>query len=89
MKKNCWEFKHCSRYMGGLNARRLGVCPATTDIEKTGINFGRNGGRYCWHVAGTLSFSRPVGTYASQLLSCISCDFFQQVKEEEGDRFQI
>lgn len=50
MKKNCWEFKNCGREFGGIKARELGVCPASTDERLNGIHNGENAGRSCWVV---------------------------------------
>ncbi|GBD98556.1 hypothetical protein BMS3Abin07_00576 [bacterium BMS3Abin07] len=67
MKRNCWEFKGCGREPGGKNAEGLGVCPAATYERLDGIHRGKNGGRVCWIIAGTMCGGRcrvllPVNT---------------------------
>jgi hypothetical protein len=74
----------CGRGPEGENVAELGVCPAATDNSYDGINFGKNAGRFCWSVAGTLCDGQVQGTFAEKRISCISCDFFKLVQKEEG-----
>ena len=84
-RQNCWEFKKCGREPGGVKAAERGVCPASLDTNLDGLNFGKNGGRICWAVAGTFCGEvEPEGDFARQLLSCMDCDFFKKVQAEEG-----
>ena len=53
------------------------------------MNGGKNGGRMCWAVTGTLCGGKAQGSFAQKRLSCTSCLFFAKVKEEEGDRFVL
>lgn len=80
---NCWEFKKCGREPGGRYSHDLGVCPATTATRLDGLHGGTNGGRACWFVVGTLCNGEVQGTYARKYKSCIYCDFYKKVKEEE------
>jgi hypothetical protein len=82
-KLNCWEFEKCGREPGGTNAEELGICPAATGIFVNGINGGVNGGRICWAIAGSLSNAMITGTFAKEKFSCMSCDFFKLVSNEE------
>ncbi len=89
MKKlNCWEFRKCGREPGGINAH-LGVCPASTEKGLDGEHGGKNAGRTCWIVAGTLCNGEIQGTFAGKIDSCFSCDFYLAVKREEYPGFQI
>lgn len=88
-KENCWEAKKCGREPGGAKVKELGVCPAVTDKTAHGKNSGQNGGRMCWAVAGTFCGGKVQGTFAQKQLSCMTCEFFKQVKTEEGNGFQI
>ncbi len=54
MKLNCWQVKKCGREPGGAEEAQLGTCPATAETAVNGINNGKNGGRSCWAIAGTL-----------------------------------
>jgi len=83
-RKNCWDFKMCGREAGGLKEAGLGKCPASTDTSGDGLNMGKNGGRICWAIAGTFCGGKVQGTLAEKQLSCMTCDFFKLVKEEEG-----
>ncbi len=84
---NCWESKNCGRQSGGPKASELGVCSAATATEHDGKNGGKNGGRYCWKVAGTLCGGKVQGSYAAKAVSCMACDFFKQVKQEQAGNF--
>lgn len=81
---NCWEFKKCGRQPGGAKVAELGECTAAKDVRTQGVNQGRNGGRACWVLSGTLCGGKVQGTFASKLSNCMSCEFFQAVKSEEG-----
>lgn len=89
MKKNCWELKKCGREPDGKNAKELGVCPATILTEYDGINHGKNAGRICWIATGTLCGGVIQGTFAQKEGSCLACDFFNTVSEEEGFNFKF
>ncbi|HAM51340.1 MAG TPA: hypothetical protein DCP92_11865 [Nitrospiraceae bacterium] len=86
-KRNCWEFKKCGRQPQGENAFISGVCPAAIETHLTGVNGGKNAGRVCWVVAGTMCGAAVQGSFALKYKSCEQCDFYQAVKEEEGDNF--
>ena len=82
-KLNCWEFKKCGRQPGGHRVSELGVCPAATEKLLDGSHGGRNAGRACWVVAGSLCGGKIQGTYAQKLHNCWRCDFMARVKQEE------
>jgi hypothetical protein len=82
-KINCWEFKKCGRESGGSNTAEYNTCPAATETSVHGINGGKNGGRICWAIAGTLSNEKIKGTFAREIFSCLNCDFFKLVRSEE------
>jgi hypothetical protein len=88
MKKNCWEVKGCGREPGGKKAKELGVCPATTEEGLSGVHGGKNAGRACWVVAGTFCKGEVQGTFAQKYRDCTLCDFFRQVRQEEGSDFE-
>jgi hypothetical protein len=88
-KRNCWEFKQCGREPGGKKAEELGVCPASTDGRLDSVHGGKNAGRACWVLAGTLCGGKPQGTYANKYKSCQLCDFYHKVKDEEKMDFQL
>ena len=82
---NCWEFKNCGREVGGNKANDLGVCPASNDSSTNGVNSGKNGGRSCWAIAGTLCGGKVQGMFAEKLANCSTCDFYSKVLNEEND----
>jgi hypothetical protein len=87
-KMNCWEFKKCGREPGGAKAAELGICTATTENRTDGINTGKNGGRSCWAITGTLCGGVIQGSFASKLGNCMKCEFYQIVGNEEGPNHQ-
>jgi len=75
----------CGREPGGIHSRNLGVCQAASDASFSSINDGVCGGRVCWAVSGTLCGGRIQGTFAEKRSSCVTCQFYKKVCEEEGD----
>ncbi|TAN38042.1 MAG: hypothetical protein EPN23_03580 [Verrucomicrobia bacterium] len=86
-KQNCWEFMACGREPGGAKAAELGICPAATETRLHGAHDGKNGGRVCWVVAGTLCEEKVQGRFAAKLTSCRNCPFYLQVRKEERSTF--
>jgi len=84
---NCWEFQECGRETGGSKTYELGICPAATESKLDGVNDGRNAGRACWALAGTICGGQVQGTYAQKLGSCLKCDFFTFVREQQKNTF--
>jgi hypothetical protein len=89
MKINCWEHKLCGREPGGRHAGSLGVCPAAIEENLHEVHGGKNGGRSCWVVAGTLCGGAVQGSFAAKFDSCEGCDFYQSVKKEEFSKFEF
>ena len=88
-KLNCWEFMKCGREPDGARISEKGICRATTDTSANSLNGGKNGGRICWAVAGTI-FGENREICASDRFSCLSCEFFNLVEIEESiDNFVI
>jgi tRNA A-37 threonylcarbamoyl transferase component Bud32 len=83
-KLNCWDYMKCGREPGGEKAESLGTCLAATDASFDGINAGRNAGRICWAVAGTCQEGKIYGTFAEKRKTCVTCDFYKSVQQEEG-----
>lgn len=89
-KQNCWEIKNCGREPNGRRVAELGGCPAAVDGSADELNGGKNAGRICWAVAGTLCGGEIQGSYAEKRLTCMSCDIYTLVRDEEGlERFKI
>jgi hypothetical protein len=87
MKNNCWEIMGCERGPGGRNAAELGVCTAATEKKMDGVHGGKNGGRSCWVLAGTLCGGTTQGAFVHKFYSCEKCDFYKEVRHEEGEQF--
>lgn len=81
--------KKCGRETGGAKVSELGICPASTDSKYNGMNHGVNAGRMCWCVAGTFCGGHAQGTFAQKYNTCMSCEVFRMVKEEERANFKI
>jgi len=82
-KINCWEFKKCGREKGGINVQEFGICPASIQEKTNGVNCGKNGGRCCWALAGTMCGNIVQGSFASKLANCMNCEFYKAVQKEE------
>lgn len=90
MKKvNCWKFKKCGREPGGTHVHDHGVCPAATETRLDGVHGGRNAGRACWVVAGTMCKGEVQGIFARKYLDCVICDFYDKVIAEERSEFLL
>jgi hypothetical protein len=89
MKMNCWEFKDCGRELGGKNVSAMGVCPTATDARLHGVHGGKNSGRACWVIAGTLCGGKVQGSFGMKYKNCEQCDFYKKVRIEEGSNFQL
>lgn len=87
-KKNCWEVMQCGREPGGKKAGELGVCSVATDERLNGIHGGKKAGRACWVIAGTFCDGIVQGTFAQKYRDCTMCEFYRQVKKEEGSGYQ-
>jgi len=87
--QNCWEFKGCERLPEGIKISECGVCTAYTYSQTDGMNHGKNGGRICWAIAGTLSGGEPTGSFVPKVIICMNCDFYKKVQEEEGKDFKF
>ncbi len=85
---NCWEFMKCGREPGGARIDDQGVCSAATEIRCDGVNSGKNAGRICWLVSGTLCGGEVQGVFAQKVCSCMECDFYQLVRKEEALDFR-
>ena len=88
MKQNCWEYKKCGREPGGIKSSELGVCPAAIEPRLNSTNSGRNGGRACWALTGTLCGGKVQGTFATKVGNCLQCQFYALVAKEEGSSLQ-
>lgn len=91
MKKlNCWEAMKCGLEPGGERAKEFGVCPAAIKKELDGVNEGKNGGRACWAMLGTLchgadGIPRSQDTYTQKLGRCTQCRFYELVAIQQED----
>ena len=88
MKKNCWEIKGCGRQPGGKNANG-NPCVAAVETRLDGAHGGKNAGRACWVVAGTMCGGQVQGTHAQKLNNCLQCEFYRQVLREEAGNFRL
>ena len=61
------------------------VCAGATLREAGGLNGGKNGGRACWAVSGTLCGGQVQGAFASKVSNCVNSGFYKAVALEQGD----
>ena len=86
-KLNCWETIKCGREPGGKNEQAIGVCPAAIEVRLDTVHGGKNAGRACWVIAGTMCDGTVQGSFAKKLKSCEVCLYYKQVEQEEGTSF--
>lgn len=84
---NCWEFQGCGREPGGTHVDELGVCEAAVESRLDGENGGRNAGRACWVISGTLCNGVVCGSFDEKYPHCRKCVFFELVQEEQGGHY--
>jgi hypothetical protein len=80
---NCWEFLHCERQLGGRKAEEFGVCPTALEEKLHGVHGGKNGGRACWLIEGTMCGGKVEGAFSQKYGTCEKCDFFRTVRNKE------
>lgn len=85
--RNCWDFMKCGYGPGGSKARRTGICKAALENRLDGIHGGHHGGRTCWIVQDTNCANDGNENFAQKYVSCLECDFYNQVKRQEGAAF--
>ena len=87
-KHNCWEVMKCGKETVDDDCffTEEGTCPASTELYMDGVNEGNNAGRACWVVAGTLCGDTVQGDGVSKIKTCLECEFYIRVKEEEGNK---
>jgi hypothetical protein len=91
-KLNCWEVMKCGLVPGTKKAKKYGTCIATIEQRLDGVNSGKNGGRACWALIGTLcpetGIPKEQKTYSQKLKRCIQCRFYELVAVQEGADFK-
>ena len=85
---NCWEFKKCGH---GPNEKKKSSkgCPTVSEKRLDGVHNGIKAGRSCWVVAGTYCNGTVQGKFAQKYGTCLHCNFYRKVLEEEGPKFEI
>jgi len=72
------------KHSGNNGKKKCSECPVPSNANYNGINGGKNGGRVCWIILGTLCNENQQLVGTRQLEGCADCDFYRAVKEEEG-----
>ena len=67
-----------------IEGRRVRCVSRGKRNQTNGVNDGKNGGRACWAIAGTLCGGQVQGSFASKLSNCMQCEFYQLVGQEQG-----
>jgi len=87
-KLNCWEFMDCGYVPDGEKAEFGGICPVVTMESLNGVNHGKNGGRYCWHVSDAFCQTGSGEMNETGTLACARCEFYKYVQNGEGESFR-
>jgi hypothetical protein len=88
-KQNCWEFKKCGRQPGGENVGKDGLCPAAEFELADGFCGGKNGGRACAYVVGTLCAADVCDIYQNKNNKCAECEFYLALKKEHESEMSL
>ena len=85
-KINCWEFMGCGLHMNRdlIGDGEAALCPACCDKKRKGLHGGKNAGRACWLVSGTLCGGTRQETDKQKHDICMPCDFYALVIDEEN-----
>jgi len=86
-KINCWEFHGCDVEPISDYVIDFRVCAATWTEEMHGVHGGKNAGRACWAVVGSMCGLHNSDRTCMHAATCEECDFYKLVREEEGDAF--
>jgi hypothetical protein len=86
-KMNCWEFKKCGRtpYEGPIDEKK--ICPVSVDVRLEGIHGGKNAGRACWVVAGSMCDGKLQGSTSQKFGDCFKCSFYKALRQEEKEHY--
>ncbi|MBF0614956.1 MAG: hypothetical protein G8237_01300 [Magnetococcales bacterium] len=91
--KNCWEKNQCGREPGGVKESKLGTCPVATFELADGFLGGRNGGRACIFIVGTMAPEERLNTCEAlatrKKRDCMQCDFFRAMKKKYKKSFNL
>ncbi|MCK5613344.1 hypothetical protein KAR91_66355 [Candidatus Pacearchaeota archaeon] len=88
-KQNCWEFMNCGKEPEGSKSTYIGVCPVSIKSPMNGINDGKNAGRICWRVAGSLSGNNAMALCDVNVENCLKCEFYNHVRQQEIQSFTL
>lgn len=80
--QNCWEYKNCERIPGGARAVELGICPVYNYASADGFCGGKNGGRACAFISGSLCNGYVHGTQKDKESDCHECDFYHILEQK-------
>ncbi|MBF0341224.1 MAG: hypothetical protein HQL95_09735 [Magnetococcales bacterium] len=91
--KNCWEKNQCGREPGGSKEGKLGTCPVATFALADGFLGGKNGGRACIFIVGSLAPAGRFNTCESLAnrsdRDCFQCAFFNTMKKKYKKVFNL
>jgi hypothetical protein len=92
-KINCWDFHKCGRDIENKRVDGSSICPALLETGLNGIHGGKNGGRVCWIIPGTLCGGWTQRKLVPKYVLCRLCNFKKTVFKDErpdsilSDRF--
>jgi len=86
MKLNCWEVKSCGKCTTMVEDD---ACPVCRESKLNGVHGGLNAGRACWTVSHTKCGGSTQGDFGKKFNSCMECNFYKLVKDEEKGAFML
>jgi CheY-like chemotaxis protein len=86
-KLNCWEFRKCGKTPFDGTTDRANICPVSIEVQLDGIHGGKNAGRACWTIAGSMCDNGLQGSVFEKYNTCEKCSFYLALKEEETHNY--
>ncbi len=74
-KQNCWEFMNCQKEE---------KCIASTFSLTDGHGGGKNGGRICAYIFGTICCGKEQKSMQDKIDVCFNCPFYQEIRKDSS-----
>ena len=87
--QNCWDYKKCDLGPESDKINNTGICSVTWTTYLDGTHSGILDGRACWVTPGIYCGGETQDSFAQKNSTCMNCEFYQKVREEEGSKFMI
>lgn len=88
-KMNCWEYFKCGKDVQSKQEDETKkVCNVSITQNINHVNSGRNAGRICWDITGSLCDTFEKGDMIYKEKKCETCEFKALVEKEERENYR-